>query len=119
MIDSLLNMLFRCAHRRLTSPVTPVSKEGRPHGDTNVVCLDCGKQFGYDLKQMKIGKALPTTEGIGVLPPGMPGPRTSKVKVAAVASVLPLGIALGSVLTSRRRNKRESAEKDEPPSPKT
>jgi hypothetical protein len=119
MIDSLLNLLFRCPHRRLTRPVTPVSTDGKPHGDTYVVCLDCGKQFSYDLKEMRVGKALPTALGTGVLPPGMPGPRASKVKVAAMASVLPLGIALGSLLTSRRRRKRESPEqkKDEPVQP--
>lgn len=110
MIDSLLNLLFRCPHRRLTSPVTPVSKAGKPHGDTYVVCLDCGKQFSYDLKEMRIGKALPTSPDKGVLPPGMPGPRGSKMKLAAIASALPVGIALGSLLTSRRQRKREKSE---------
>lgn len=28
MIDTVLNLLFRCSHRRLTRPVTPVSKAG-------------------------------------------------------------------------------------------
>jgi hypothetical protein len=82
------------------------------------VCLDCGKQFGYDLKEMRIGKALPTSE-LGVLPPGMPGPRASKVKVAAVASVLPLGIAVGSLLTSRRHRKSELPETKPGEPPKT
>ena len=116
MIDSVLNLLFRCSHKRLTRPVTPVSKDGKPHGDTYVVCLDCGKQFSYDLTRMRIGKGLPTSTETGVLPPGMPAPRTSKFKIAAVASVLPLGIALGSSLTSRRQRKRELSEgkTDEP-----
>jgi len=56
MIDSVLNLLFRCSHRRLTRPVTPVSKAGIPQGQTYVVCLDCGKQFGYDLERMRMGK---------------------------------------------------------------
>ena len=107
MIDSLLNLLFRCPHRRLTRPVTPVSTDGKPHGDTYVVCLDCGKQFSYDLKEMRIGKGLPSTAEQGVLPPGMPGNRKSKMKVAAVASALPIGFALGSLLTSRRKRHRE------------
>ena len=110
MIDSVLNLLFRCSHKRLTRPVTPVSRDGKPHGDTYVVCLDCGKQFSYDLTEMRIGKGLPTSAEIGVLPPGMPAPRTSKLKVAVMASVLPLGIALGSLLTSRRNRKRELPE---------
>ena|SRR5271165_3177427 len=110
MIDTIVNLMFRCPHRRLTSPVTPVSRDGKPRGDTYVVCLDCGKQFSYDLKVMRIGKALPTSAEQGVLPPGMPGPRTSKLKLAAMASFLPLGIAIGSLLTSRRRKKRDADE---------
>jgi hypothetical protein len=114
MIDSIMNLLFRCSHMRLTRPVTPVSKDGKPHGDTYVVCLDCGKQFSYDLKEMRIGKPLATSDDIGVLPSGMPRPHTSKLKVAAIASVLPLGFALGSLLTSRRQRKSElPAEKTE------
>lgn len=105
MIDSVVNLLFRCPHRRLTRPVTPVSKDGKPHGNTYIVCLDCGKQFSYDLQLMRIGKPLPMAEDDGVLPPGMPGPRKSKLKLAVMASALPLGIVIGSALSSRRRRK--------------
>ena len=58
MIDTLLNLLFRCSHRRLTRPVAPITKAGQPHSQSYVVCLDCGKQFEYDLKEMRIGKAI-------------------------------------------------------------
>jgi hypothetical protein len=44
MIDSVLNLLFRCPHKRLTRPVTQISLDGKLHGDTYVVCLACGKQ---------------------------------------------------------------------------
>src|ERR1039457_2003046 len=37
MIDSVLNLLFRCPHKRLTRPVTPIDKDGKPHGDTYLV----------------------------------------------------------------------------------
>ena len=116
MIDSVLNLLFRCPHKRLTRPVTPVSKAGQPHGDTYVVCLDCGKQFSYDLKEMRVGKPMPTSPEMGVLPPGMPRPHKSKFKLALMASVLPLGIAIGSALTSKRQRKGEAPkpESDEP-----
>jgi hypothetical protein len=60
MIDSVVNLLFRCRHKRLTRPVTPVTKGGKPHGETYVACLDCGKHFSYDTQQMRMGKALPT-----------------------------------------------------------
>jgi DNA-directed RNA polymerase subunit RPC12/RpoP len=57
-IDTVLNLLFRCSHRRLTRPVTPVVKAGHPGGQTYVVCLDCGKHFSYDVKEMRIGKQI-------------------------------------------------------------
>jgi len=101
MIDSVLNLLFRCPHRRLTRPVTPVTKDGKPHGDTYVVCLACGKQFAYDLQEMRIGKPLPSSADSGVLPPGMPGARKSKIKLAVGIGV-PLGIVIGSVLSRRK-----------------
>jgi len=101
MIDTLLNLVFRCSHRRLTRPVTPVSKAGVPHGATYVVCLDCGKQFSYDMNKMKVGKPLNSDHDSGVLHPDMPKARSHKLKYAFLAS-LPLGILLGSVLRSKR-----------------
>jgi hypothetical protein len=115
MIDSVLNLLFRCPHKRLTRPVTPIDKDGKPNGDTYVVCLACGKQFSYDFKEMRIGKPLPRSADFGVLPPGMPGPRKSKIKLALGIGV-PLGLMLGSVLPSRRKrgSKQSDTEKDKP-----
>lgn len=110
MIDTMMNLLFRCPHKRLTRPVTPVIKDGSPHGDTYVVCLDCGKQFSYDLKEMRVGKPLPMTEATGVLPPDLPRRHRSKVKLAVMASFLPLGIAIGSVMTSRRKRADKATE---------
>ena len=56
MIDTVLNLLFRCSHRRLTRPVAPITKAGQPHSQSYVVCLDCGKEFAYDWQSMKIGE---------------------------------------------------------------
>ena len=94
MIDTLLNLLFRCAHRHLTRPITPVSKAGIPHGETYVVCLDCAKQFAYDLKEMRIGKAIEHPHDACVLPSNMPTPGRTKVKYALGMAVPGLGIAL-------------------------
>ena len=58
MIDSLLNLVFRCRHRRLTRPLSRVSRPGEPRGRTYVVCLDCGKHFEYDTETMRLGKAV-------------------------------------------------------------
>jgi hypothetical protein len=101
MIDSVLNLLFRCSHRRLTRPITPALKNGQ-HGDTYVVCLDCGKQFEYDLKNWQVGKAIDRAHEGGVLPPDMPKPRKTKVKYALLAAV-PLAVLVGAAFRGRKK----------------
>ena len=95
MIDSLLNLVFRCSHRRLTRPVAPITKAGQPHSDSYVVCLDCGKQFQYDVNTMQMGKAIERSHDVGVVPPNMPEPR-SNMKYALLAAV-PVAVVLGAV----------------------
>jgi hypothetical protein len=102
MIDSVLNLLFRCSHKSLTRPVTPVGKDGKPAGGTYVVCLACGKQFSYDLKEMHVGKPLPSSADFGVLPPGMPGASKSKIKLALGLAV-PLSVVIGTLVSSKRK----------------
>jgi DNA-directed RNA polymerase subunit RPC12/RpoP len=58
MLENLVNLLFGCSHRRLTRPVAPITKAGQPRSQSYIVCLDCGKQFEYDLSQMRMGKAI-------------------------------------------------------------
>jgi hypothetical protein len=58
MIDSLINLLFRCRHRRLTRPLTATNASGVPEGMAYVSCLDCGTRIAYDTKTMKMGKAI-------------------------------------------------------------
>ena len=101
MIDSVLNLLFRCSHPRLTRPVTPVSKAGVPHGQTYVVCLECGKQFTYDLDEMRIGRPLPASPSTGVLTPEMPK-STRKLKFAIWFS-LPLALLASAILRNNRK----------------
>ena len=99
MIDTVLNLLFRCSHSRLTRPVTPVSKAGVPHGETYVVCLDCGKQFSYDLKQMRIGKPVEVSRDGGVLHPEVVGrSRNQKRLRYAVWAAVPLAWFLGKAI---------------------
>ena len=101
MIDTLLNLLFRCSHRRLTRPLTPVNTKGVPHGETYVVCLDCGKQFDYDLKEMRIGKPIDRLHGSSVVPKEMPLPPTTKLKYAVMAAV-PLAMVFGALLKTKK-----------------
>lgn len=50
--------LFGCWHKHLTFPLTARRGTSRPiaarHTGTYVVCLDCGKEFAYDWKQMRV-----------------------------------------------------------------
>jgi hypothetical protein len=56
MLNSVLESLFGCSHRTTTFPLTPTRKMavGSRQG-AYVVCLDCGKEFGYDWHAMRIG----------------------------------------------------------------
>lgn len=81
-IDTVLHLLFRCAHRHLTRPFTPLVKEGVPHRGTYVVCLDCAKQFAYDLHEMQVGRVIDRSHDACVLPPGMPRPGKTKFAYA-------------------------------------
>jgi DNA-directed RNA polymerase subunit RPC12/RpoP len=98
MIDSILNLIFRCSHRRLTRPVAPVSKAGQPRGKSYVVCLDCGKHFEYDLKEMKMGKAIDSRHGSSVAP-AEKQERKSKWKYGKYA--LMAGVLVGAFVKGR------------------
>ena len=106
MIDTIANLLFRCSHRRLTRPLAPATKAGAAHSAAYVVCLDCGKQFAYDTETMKMGKPIDRSHEASVLPANMPKPRPSGLKVALLASAIPLGVLIGSALKSKRPPKK-------------
>jgi hypothetical protein len=61
MFNTMLNALLGCTHRRTTFPITPARRSGfsplsaGARRGTYVVCLDCGKEFGYDWAEMRIG----------------------------------------------------------------
>jgi hypothetical protein len=90
-IDTVLNLLLRCPHKRITRPITPVSKTGVRNGETYVVCLECGKQFTYDWNDMRIGKPVAISPTAGVLDTDMPKPQIRKLRLyAALASAVPI-----------------------------
>jgi DNA-directed RNA polymerase subunit RPC12/RpoP len=113
MIDTLLNLLFRCSHRRLTRPVAPITKAGQPHSQSYVVCLDCGKQFEYDLKKMRIGKVIDHTHDACVVPKDPSLPPTTKVKYALLAAV-PVAVVLGAVLKAKKKAAKPEDGKADP-----
>jgi hypothetical protein len=51
MLQSFLNSVFGCSHPRTTFPITPTKKSN----STYVACLECGKEFSYDWKTMRVG----------------------------------------------------------------
>jgi hypothetical protein len=62
MLQSILDGLFGCSHRRTTFPLTPGRKNagfsaaGATRNGTYVVCLDCGKEFAYNWNLMRVGE---------------------------------------------------------------
>ena len=100
-IDTVWNLLFRCAHRHLTRPFTPMGEQGVPHGETYVVCLDCTKQFAYDLKEMRLGRVIDHSHDACVIPPGAPKPRKAKLAYALGVAV-PVAVLLGAALTAKK-----------------
>jgi hypothetical protein len=57
-IVKIFDALFGCWHKRISFPLT--SKPGQRrceaamHTGTYVVCLDCGTEFAYDWKKMRV-----------------------------------------------------------------
>jgi hypothetical protein len=59
MFAKLVDVLFGCRHPRYSFPVTiRGAKARRPQAatltGTYVACLDCGKEFPYDWREMKV-----------------------------------------------------------------
>jgi len=53
-----LNLMFGCSHQRLSFPITVRGARRRTQATavtgTYVVCLECGQEFPYDWKEMKV-----------------------------------------------------------------
>ncbi len=63
MFQAILNTLFGCAHQRTTFPLSPARKSNgfsasSYRSGAYVVCLECGKEFSYDWKEMRVGEAM-------------------------------------------------------------
>jgi hypothetical protein len=57
MLEKLFDALFGCRHSRYSFPVTIRGGKRRPPAaaltGTYVACLECGKEFPYDWKEMR------------------------------------------------------------------
>lgn len=63
-LEGLADLVYGCSHRRMTFPIT-LRTSARVDGtqitqaDTRVVCLECGRHFGYDWTTMRITRHRP------------------------------------------------------------
>jgi hypothetical protein len=67
MLASLLDVLFGCGHRNYSFPRTVRHGARSPAAavtGTYVVCLDCGREFPYDWKAMKVVSMPPEASGM-------------------------------------------------------
>ncbi len=60
---SLFDVLFGCHHKNYSFPITKkpgqrLSQAASVTG-TYVTCLDCGKEFAYDWREMKVLESMP------------------------------------------------------------
>ena len=69
MLRSLFSSFFGCSHQRTTFPLT-LTNISRTAGDTPpsrrkrtyVVCLDCGGEFEYNWRDMRVNATVPQAE---------------------------------------------------------
>ncbi len=109
MISGAFDRLFGCQHRRMTRPITPVSKPGVPSGETYVVCLDCGKQFAYEWAHMRIGKPIERSTESGVLhPEAADRPKASQLAYALLGSAIPVALVVGKALFGRPARRQQT-----------
>jgi hypothetical protein len=69
----------------------------------------CTKQFAYDLKEMKIGKAIDHSHDAWVMPPDMRKPRKTML-VYALGVAVPVAVLLGAVLRAKKPAVEKRAE---------
>lgn len=71
MIANLMDILFGCWHSNYSFPITAKAGPRRPAAQltgTYVACLECGKEFPYDWKQMRVLTSAPKSQrSAGVL----------------------------------------------------
>jgi hypothetical protein len=96
------------------TPVRRKSAGGQDEtpAETYVVCLDCGKQFLYDWKQMRLGQAVDISDRAPASPPDVskiPFRTKSKLRYLIWGSALSVAVVLGKAAKSRKRSRGASA----------
>jgi hypothetical protein len=72
MFAGILNALFGCSHDHFSFPMSVRSSTQRVQAasttGTYVACLDCGKEFPYDWKTMKVVKSVKQSDKLTRVP---------------------------------------------------
>jgi hypothetical protein len=58
MIARLFDIFFGCRHAHYSFPFTQARLHPIVRKETYVVCLDCGREFHYDLRTMRMGRKI-------------------------------------------------------------
>jgi hypothetical protein len=78
---NLFDLFFGCSHKHCSFPITVRGKLRRSEAasvtGTYVVCLDCGKEFPYDWKEMKLVRSKPEARKAGEPVTILPGHRAA------------------------------------------
>jgi hypothetical protein len=82
--------------------IIAVNKTNWADADTYVVCLDCGHQFIYDLKTMRVGPRVAAFPASGVLDSDLPLNKNT-LRYAVIASLAPLMWATSRLLRKSNR----------------
>ena len=61
MIAKIFEFVFGCRHTRMTRPITPVYRYHSQPVHSYVACLECGKQFYYDTRDLRVGAPVPAS----------------------------------------------------------
>ena len=86
MIADLMDILFGCWHSNYSFPLT-AKGSNRAHTaaqatGTYVVCLDCGREFPYDWKTMKVVSGTPKLDNTVEFPEVAPEPSFARKHAA-------------------------------------
>lgn len=113
MLDRLFNAAFGCRHQRTSFPLTPLSKAGEPQKETYIVCLNCGKQFVYDWKEMRIGPEADLSMNSqeirsGAVPTHRRAAR-SKFRYLLWGSAVPAAWFLGRAIKTHKRTQTQTS----------
>jgi hypothetical protein len=81
MLQSILGTIFGCSHQRVSFPQT---RRGGGSTATYIACLECGKEFAYDWKNMRVGQEVKSRNIADQMQPSLP------LSAVSVSPITPL-----------------------------